>query len=88
MRTVLLDKVSRALNFNLETFAQVAEFPRLLLNSPHFYDGATRAEGEGIMGDHLGFTGDALITDAVGDNAERTTSAEIEAYIGARLPAQ
>ena len=41
-----LDKVFGALNFSLETFAQVAEFPRLLLNSPHFYDGATRAEGE------------------------------------------
>jgi hypothetical protein len=42
----LLDKVFRALNFNLETTASAVEFRRLLLNSPHFYDGATRAEGE------------------------------------------
>ena len=53
-------------------------------------DGDRRALTDGLLLIRylFGFTGDALITGAVGDNAERTTSAEIEAYIGARLPAQ
>ena len=34
----------------------------------------------------FGFSGDALISEAVGENAERGTAEQIEAYISARIP--
>ena len=34
----------------------------------------------------FGFTGDSLISGAIGDGAERDTAEEVEAYIEARLP--
>jgi hypothetical protein len=34
----------------------------------------------------FGFSGDALISGAIGENAERTTAEQIEAYISERIP--
>ena len=36
----------------------------------------------------FGFTGDSLISGAIGDGAERDTAEEVEAYIQERVPVQ
>ena len=36
----------------------------------------------------FGFSGDALISGAIGSGAERDTAAEVEAYIEERIPVQ
>jgi predicted RNA-binding protein with TRAM domain len=53
-------------------------------------DGSKKALTDGLLVIRylFGFTGEALISGAIGTSAERTTAAEIEAYIDARLPAQ
>ena len=39
-----------------------------------------------VLANLFGFSGDSLISGAVGTTATRTTSAEIEDYIKARVP--
>ena len=51
-------------------------------------DGESKALTDGLLLIRylFGFTGDSLISGAIGDGAERDTAEEVEAYIEARLP--
>ena len=51
-------------------------------------DGESKALTDGLLLIRylFGFTGDSLISGAIGNGAERDTAEEVEAYIEARLP--
>jgi hypothetical protein len=52
-------------------------------------DGESKALTDGLLLIRylFGFSGDSLISGAIGNGAERDTAEEVEAYIEARLPA-
>jgi hypothetical protein len=46
------------------------------------------ADGLTLIRYLFGFSSDSLISDAIGDGAERDTADEVEAYIEERVPVQ
>lgn len=46
------------------------------------------ADGLTLIRYLFGFSGDSLISGAIGDGAERDTAEEVEAYIEERVPVQ
>ena len=79
--------------------AAVSLAARYLLNqedveTPHnlpavvVHDPGTSNEKELLIRYLFGFSGDSLISGAIGDGAERDTAEEVEAYISERLPGE